>query len=358
MEAAVVAVGGATAAEDALGADSAAALAAAESLVAAGRQRAAIDVLTAANRRAAHVRLETRLAALRHEAFGATPPAEPPVPWPPRLRDPFPGLRGVPEVECGDLTGALLGGALQHHGALLVRGLVAPRQAARLADDIDRALDAYDAVLAGTASAATARWFTPLAFGPGYTYTEVERRWGRQSGGQLLVGDSPRALFDVIETWTAIDLGRPLAEYFGEWPALSFKKSTLRRTPADTLTEWHQDGAFLGQATRTVDVWLACSDCGVDAPSIDVVARRLDGLVETGAGSAAFSWSVAREVAERVAGADVVRPVFAPGDALLLDQLNLHRTGVGPGMSRTRYAIESWFFAPSTFPHDQIPIVF
>jgi hypothetical protein len=77
----------------------------------------------------------------------------------------------------------------------------------------------------------------------------------------------------------------------------------------------------------------------VAAPSIDLVARRIDHLVETGTGSAAFAWSVAREVGDRVGGADIVRPVFAAGDALILDQLSLHRTGVGPGMTRTRYAL-------------------
>ena len=38
--------------------------------------------------------------------------------------------------------------------------------------------------------------------------------------------------------------------------------------------------------------------------------------------------------------------------------MTLHRTGVSPGMTRTRYAIESWFFAPSTYPQDQVPILF
>ena len=54
----------------------------------------------------------------------------------------------------------------------------------------------------------------------------------------------------------------------------------------------------------------------------------------------------------------MVRPLFEPGDALLFDDLMLHRTAAAPGLTRARYAIESWFFAPSTYPADQIPIVF
>ena len=53
-----------------------------------------------------------------------------------------------------------------------------------------------------------------------------------------------------------------------------------------------------------------------------------------------------------------MRPIFEPGDALLFDERFLHRTAVEPEMTRERYAIESWFFAPSHYPGDQIPLVF
>ncbi len=43
---------------------------------------------------------------------------------------------------------------------------------------------------------------------------------------------------------------------------------------------------------------------------------------------------------------------------MLFDELLLHRTGVSPGMTRDRYTIESWFFAPSAYPDAQIPILF
>jgi len=62
--------------------------------------------------------------------------------------------------------------------------------------------------------------------------------------------------------------------------------------------------------------------------------------------------------AEVAAGTPVARPVFGPGDALLFDHLLLHRTAVSPGMTRDRYAIESWFFAPSAFPVGQLPLLY
>jgi len=49
---------------------------------------------------------------------------------------------------------------------------------------------------------------------------------------------------------------------------------------------------------------------------------------------------------------------LSSGDALLFDHFFLHRTGVAPGMTRERHAIETWFFAPSTYPDGQIPLVY
>lgn len=322
-----------------------------------GDYRQAIERLTAENRRTASGAIERRLVELRHAGFAALPPAHRASPWPPALADPFPATTGVPEIGAARLTSAVLGGALLHHGSLLVRGLVDAGRAALLREDIDRAFAAYDATCAGTAGPEDTRWFTPFEPRYGSTFSAVERQWMRGNGGVLLA-DSPRALFDMTETWAAIGMGALLEGYLGEWPALSFKKCTLRRAPADVPTEWHQDGAFLGVDTRTVNVWLACSPCGVDAPGLDVVPRRLDGIVRTGTPDAKWDWSVGPEEAARIAGGQVARPVFAPGDALLFDQLTLHRTGVGPGMTRARYAIENWFFAPSTYPTDQIPILF
>ena len=82
-------------------------------------------------------------------------------------------------------------------------------------------------------------------------------------------------------------------------------------------------------------------------------------MLETGTDGAIFDWSVSPNIVEQVAeDAPVLRPEFGPGDALLFDQLFLHRTAVAPGMTRERHAIETWFFAPSTYPDGQIPIVF
>ena len=61
-----------------------------------------------------------------------------------------------------------------------------------------------------------------------------------------------------------------------------------------------------------------------------------------------YGWSVSDDLAQRTAGdPGWRRPTFRAGDALLFDEMMLHRTGADPSMPDTRYAIEMWFFAPS-----------
>jgi hypothetical protein len=72
-----------------------------------------------------------------------------------------------------------------------------------------------------------------------------------------------------------------------------------------------------------------------------------------------FDWSVSETIVDEVArDAPVVAPHFRAGDALLFDHLLLHRTAVGPQMTRERYAMENWMFAPSSYPDGQIPLVY
>jgi hypothetical protein len=166
-------------------------------------------------------------------------------------------------------------------------------------------------------------------------------------------------LFELLELVDETGIGDLVAAHLGERPALSANKCTLRRVPVDSNTNWHQDGAFLGEEIRTLNLWLALSHCGVDAPGLDIVPRRIDHVLETGTDGAIFDWSVSPNIVDDIAAdAPVVRPEFGPGDALLFDQLFLHRTAVSPTMTRERHAIETWFFAPSTYPDGQIPIVF
>jgi Phytanoyl-CoA dioxygenase (PhyH) len=328
----------------------------ADQLAREGRGLEAVQLLTEANRARHDPLVEERLVTLRHEAFASVPrqaietlPLEV-VPEEPEST--------LPPTDPRDLTVATLRRGLARHGCVLVRGLISPERAERLARGIDRALAAFDACEAAGSEAASP-WYVP--FSPQADAQRARRRgtWVRASGG-LWTADSPRMLFELMELLAETGIGALVEAFLGERPAVSANKCTLRRVPVDTNTNWHQDGAFLGRHVRSLNLWLALSPCGTDAPGLDIVPQRFDRILATGTEGALFDWSVSPDVVSEAAGGPdaVLHPEFSPGDALLFDHLFLHRTGITPGMTRERWAIETWFFAPSTYPDGQVPLAY
>jgi Phytanoyl-CoA dioxygenase (PhyH) len=325
----------------------------AERLAAAGDFRQAIDFGTAANRKLGAPELERRLMFWRANAFPTMDHSAPKSSWPPRIPDPFPGLVGLPEVDISELSVEIIGGAFQHHGALLVHNVATREEADHLRAGIDRAIEARNLFYAGAPEEQIGSWYgeTPLN-----TPTGSMRGWG----GSLWMADSPRMMYDVLSLYEQRGVTSVITKYLQEPLTLSIGKSTLRRMePGGPPHDWHQDGAFLGEDVRTVNVWLSLSDCGIDAPGLDIVAKRLPGVVQTGSHGAQFHWSVGAGLVDMLEGegTPIISPVFQPGDALFFDQLMLHRTAVRPEMTKNRWAIESWFFTPSTFPLDQGPLM-
>ena len=326
-----------------------------------GRNVDAIDLLRAANALAPSPELEKTLVRARHLAFEELEGEVGVAQWPPSYPDLTPDVAGLPEVDSSELTTEALGSALVNHGALIVRNLVPEGAVAPLVEGIDRAFDAYDEWFESGDREYTTEWFSDFKPEGAFHGQMVPKGWVREGGG-VYTADSPRMVYQVTEAFEAANLRDVLTGYMGERPALSVKKNTLRRVPTDMkAADWHQDGAFLGEGIRSVNVWLPLTRCGGDAPTagLDLVPARMDRVLETGTEGAWFDWSVGPGVVERVSqDAKVIRPEFAAGDALLFDDLFLHRTGVAESMEFERYAVESWFFAPSVYPDKQIPLVF
>lgn len=337
----------------------------ADRLVSDGRPLEAVRLLSEANRRERSTAIERRLVSIRHEAFDAVER---------RSIDDLPAaVRAAPEraatlpdTSPSDLTVTSLHDGLAEHGCVLVRGLIPPERAARLADGIDRALAGFDSAVADDAAASASApdhadddgWYAPFTPRAGTYRVGGRRQWVRASGA-LWTADSPRMLAELFEVIDDTGIGALVTEYLGERPVLSANKCTLRRVPVTSNAGWHQDGAFLGEDVRSLNLWLSLAHCGTDAPGLDVVPRRFDHVLETGTGGAFFDWAVGDDVVAEAAGdAGVVRPQFGPGDALLFDHLFLHRTAVSAGMTNERHAIETWLFSPSSYPDGQIPIVY
>lgn len=295
------------------------------------------------------VRLRHRAGSKLLVAAGSRP--EHPAPAVDALPAREPG--SLPDTSPAELTPELLRAGMLRDGCLLVRGLVGRPEAEAMAADIDRAFEERATIEDG----GTVEGPLYEVFDPDPPYALTERKWVREGGG-VLAADSPKVMFDLIDLFQRKGLDRVVTEYLGERSAISMNKSTLRKAKPDDGGAWHQDGAFMGDV-RALNVWLSLSHCGDDAPGLDIVPRRLEETVPAGTEDAIFPWSVAPAVAAKTAGEEgVVRPIFEPGDALIFDQLCLHSTALDPAMTRVRYAVECWFFGPSAFPADYVPLAF
>lgn len=321
-----------------------------------GRYVDAIELATEHNRIAADPELERLLVVWRMAAFAERANSAPNPNWPPEFADPFPGLSGLPEIQASELNTNVLAGAILHHGALLVRGLISPDVADQFRPGIDQAFDAFAAWLANRRLPPN-QWFCPAPI-PADTELAKSRNW-QMLGGGCWAADSPHMLFELVELLERTGVVDMVSQYLSERPALSVGKTTLRKIPVGQKNSgWHQDGQFLGKDVRSVNLWLALSPCGRDAPGIDLVPKRIPYIVETGTHGAEMEWIVGPGLIETLAhDAPVASPEFAAGDALLFDHLFLHRTGLPPNRTRDRWAIEAWMFAPSHYPMNFEPLV-
>ena len=334
------------------GLDARRACALADALESEGRLLDAVDALTTANRLRRDPVAERRLVRLRRAAYARLDTALAPAAWP-HFPLPIAAERpdGPLEIAASEFGAEALKEGVLRHGHLLVRGLVPPGRVARLREAMDRAFAAREEAAAGGPTDDTTTWWDPL---PDVPDGDTDRAVVGMLQG-LFTADSPRALFEFLETVRELGLTRLIEAYLGERPALSVKKCTLRRMDRQVLIAgWHQDGAFLGQHIRSLNAWTAVSACGRDTPGIEIIPVRLDRMVRQLGDGGPFTWTVPPEnIARELPGVAVWTPEFQPGDVLFFDHWSLHRTAIFETTpARPRYAIESWFFAPSAYTRD------
>jgi hypothetical protein len=321
-----------------------------------------IETLTAENRRSPDKRRESRLVRVRNEAFselGSSVPESSPemMSEVPESARSYELVDGMPTVDAAGLNAEVIRAAFLDRGALLVRGLLDPARAEELKQGIDKAFDGRDAYIDGAKASKTAPWFEPFTPAPEYRTTGKE--WNRhvKGGGSVWAADSPRVMFEMLEAFDEVGIPALVEDYLGERPVFSMKKAVLRRVSAESGAAWHQDGAFLGDDIRTLNIWIALNRCGDEAPGMDIVLKRFEEIVPTGTEGSLFDWAVSDKLVSELPDAPVCRPIFEAGDALLFDHMNLHRTAAEPDMPNLRYATETWCFAGSSYPDKQIPIV-
>ena len=265
--------------------------------------------------------------------------------------DALPG-DGMPEIEPSNLTPEILRAGILASGCVLVRGLIDASQAQDFGDLIERCFK--ERARHDADRSFNERMYVPFEFDP-RRGVRLLREWIKEGGGVLSV-DSPQLSFLMGEVYAAAGLPALVRGYLGEEPMVSGDKTTLRKAEPTVSGAWHQDGKFMGEVTA-LNLWLALSHCGDNAPGLDLVLRRLEGHVEAETDEAMMTNQVSQRMAERTAGdRPILRPIFEPGDALLFDELLLHKTASEPTMRRPRYAIENWFFGASGFPENYVPL--
>ena len=334
-------------------------LAEADALVRVGKFQEAINLLQMSNRQFGSPEIEILLVKLRHEAFPHGEYSTQLEQWPPEVTDIFSSTIGIPEVDSTQFNADTLRSGVFTKGSIIVRGLLRQDDVELLRNGIEQTYLHCDLALAGSSLDATKPWYVPFQPLNSDGDSIISREWYRGGGAQL-AADSPRGLFNLLECFEKNGIVDVITDYLGERPALSVRKTSLRQIPPNLNTEngWHQDGAFLGAGIRTVNLWIALTDCGVDAPSMDMVPRRLSSIVPTGTKGAPFDWSISNQMLDEVCSETPFSHLhFKAGDAIVFDEMNLHRTSTLPTMTLPRFAVEAWFFAPSCYPMDQLPLV-
>lgn len=284
---------------------------------------------------------------LRNEAFRRRRSDKPANPdWPPAVGPAFDPAAGVPDIDAADLTVEALIDGVRGHGAIIVRNFFPAQTCLQLREMIDKAFASRD-----NAEQRDPLYFNRLCDVDGQLVSSWWRNITYFEEASVQMPDVPAAATLALEQFAALGVPELVAGYLGEQPALSLEKWTLRRVPPTTGTSWHQDGAFLGQDIHTINLWVTLTDAGETASGLDLVGKRFDHIVATGTPGAHFDWDVSPTVVEEEReGAEILSPVFKAGDAVFFDHYLLHRTGVKPGLTEDRYALESWFFTPTTFP--------
>lgn len=314
-----------------------------------GDLRRTIASLSDANRASPNDEVERELLRLRHECFVElrdVPSVDPGAAVPAAVAVPIDRAVGL-AVSQSLPEAAVVRSTIQTHGSLVVRGLLGSAGVERLRGSVESALSAREQALAGVDGPSP--WyseFPPLKHQGSRAFTEAS--------GCLAV-DSPRGLFQLLETFCEAGIDRLASDFLGGPPVLSAEKSVFRRVQPTPFASWHQDGAFLGETIRTLDVWIALSHCGKTAPSLEVLPRRVSRVLPTGA---FFSWDLDdKEIEKEFPGFTTVLAQFEPGDAILFDQLCVHRSGHAAGMTEPRLAIECWLFAAGSVPEGYTGLV-
>jgi len=235
---------------------------------------------------------------------------------------------------------------LTRAGCCLVRGLIGAADVTAL-----RALarDTYREFDAGAADAPEAARSRPETLVDRVSYTTHAESSGHfRRFGSIPLLYCPAFADAVCVALERTGVPRSASAWLGGRAGLALTSSSVRlsEVAATAPPVFHQDGNFLGgEATRTLNCWIALDPCGKEAPGLEVFPRRIDRLLPAGGPASHVDWEIDTDFVYEAMGADRRWiPEFQPGDAFIFDHMHVHRTHRTPEMTSDRYAIECWLF--------------
>jgi ectoine hydroxylase-related dioxygenase (phytanoyl-CoA dioxygenase family) len=112
---------------------------------------------------------------------------------------------------------------------------------------------------------------------------------------------------------------------------------------AATILPFHQDQAVI--ARPSLNLWVALTPCGRNAPGLEMVLTDKTDLLETYSPEetpfATNRQQIDPRLVERTFGSEALwRPEFTPGDAMIFKGTTVHRSHVTPTMSESRLDAE------------------
>lgn len=270
------------------------------------------------------------------QLLAAARPALPLAGDPQRFRD----VEGLPDVTADALDAQLVADALASHGALVVRSVLPDEAVTELRAHLDLTEKVTEQVKSDPTLAA-------------------EMLGKIDQLGALAT--SPAAMETLVRWLHLTGIADVVSRYLGE-PAVMLGRRIMlmRRSPAAGLG-WHQDGAYFGGRLHALNTWIALTPVGEDRPSVEVLGERIDRLVDIAAEDVEASarqplvYDTGPELEAALARTSTTEPALRSGDALLFDEMTVHRTGRTEWQARIQECAITWFFAPSRFPEADGP---
>jgi hypothetical protein len=243
-------------------------------------------------------------------------------------------------------------GILLQTGVLLQRQVIAPESIRSYQEVVRKFYDNLEARIASGGVEAVQKSLSP---GQKYLPTASSITLGTVFAEEEWSGILKEIAIDPLRGIIEVNLGGSAAcDVDQSWIRRQY--APCNSPPTHSPHVWHQDGALgfdfhhsMATASRKehllsmVTCWIPLNPCGVDAPGLEFVNRRIDDLLQ-------IEDLKDQALRKRFPENAFEKPVMKAGDVLLFRGGIVHRTHVNSEMRSNRTSIELRFFLAAEIP--------